>query len=153
MLTILFVCTGNTCRSPLAEALLRHELQDRNPGFELSVISAGLSVYRGDSVAETVVKMLNDEKIEIDAGRPAVQLNSDLVSEADLILTMTANQLKQVAIRFPQAVSKVYLFKEYCGLGSGDLEDPFGKSPENYRLVMEEIRVGVKNLMTKLEEG
>ena len=104
-------------------------------------------------MAETVVKMLNDEKIEIDAGRPAVQLNSDLVSEADLILTMTANQLKQVAIRFPQAVSKVYLFKEYCGLGSGDLEDPFGKSPENYRLVMEEIRVGVKNLMTKLEEG
>jgi protein arginine phosphatase len=153
LLNILFVCTGNTCRSPLAEALLKHELKERSPRFEAAVTSAGLSVFKGELIAEKVAILLQQNMIEVDAERPAVPIDHDLVSEADLILTMTADQLKQIAFRFPGATSKAYRFKDYCGLKAGDIEDPIGKSLEKYRLVLKEIRLGVKNLMTKLEEG
>ncbi|MBM4235650.1 MAG: low molecular weight protein arginine phosphatase [Firmicutes bacterium] len=153
LLKILLVCTGNTCRSPLAEALLKHELNDKELGYELQVSSAGLAVYAGERISEKVVMLLHEEQIEHDAQRNAIQLDQALIQDADLILTMTADQLQQVMLRFPESSSRVYLLTGYSGLSPADIKDPYGGSPEKYRQTMEEIRLALKNLITKLEEG
>jgi len=153
LLKILFVCTGNTCRSPLAEALLQQELKNKELGFKLQVSSAGLVVCAGERIAENVVKLLQEEQIEHDFQRHAKQLDQELIKDADLILTMTADQLQQVALCFPESSSRVYLLTAYSGLEPFDIEDPYGKSPEKYHQAMEEIRLALKNLITKLEEG
>jgi len=70
-----------------------------------------------------------------------------------LILTMTADQLQQVSLRFPKASSRTYLLTSYSGLDPVDIKDPFGKNPQKYRLVMEEIRNTLKNLIIRLEKG
>jgi protein arginine phosphatase len=153
MLKLLFVCTGNTCRSPIAEALLKKELKQKELGFELQVSSAGLVVYAGERLAEKASFLLDQEQVEHDAQRPAQQLDQDLIQDADLILTMTADQLRQVVLRFPESASKVYLLTAYSGLEPVDIEDPYGQDLQKYHQVMEEIQLALKNLITKLEEG
>lgn len=106
---ILFVCTGNTCRSPMAEGMLR-DLIDKQ-GLQIQVHSAGVSANEGLSISEHTARILKDKGI-------ANQLTSKAVTEqgieaADLILTMTTSHKRYLIERFPQIVDKAYTLKEY----------------------------------------
>ena len=94
MLHILFVCTGNTCRSPMAEGLLRKLAKER--GIELEVRSAGVSAISGTSVS-----------------RHAAAILREIVNWADLVLTLTGGHKRHLLQYFPSAVSKTHTLKEY----------------------------------------
>ncbi|WP_410512650.1 low molecular weight protein arginine phosphatase [Paenibacillus sp. BR2-3] len=109
MLHILFVCTGNTCRSPMAEGLLRKLAKER--GIDLEVRSAGVSAITGTSISRHAAAILQDEGVSDVA--TSSQLSGDLVSWADLVLTLTGGHKRHVLQYFPGSVSKTHTLKEF----------------------------------------
>lgn len=109
MKNILFVCTGNTCRSPMAEGMLRKLAKGR--GIPIEVRSAGVAAVEGMPISRHAESVLRDQ--QIGDGLTSKPLSTDLVEWADLILTLTLSH-KQYAIRqFPYAADKVHTLKEY----------------------------------------
>lgn len=111
MLNILFVCTGNTCRSPMAEGLLRKLSAER--GIELGVRSAGVSAITGTSMSRHAAAILREEGFE--GSITSSQLTEEMVNWADLILTLTRSHKQHVLHYYPEAVDKTYTLKEYTG--------------------------------------
>ncbi len=122
---IVFVCTGNTCRSPMAEALLRQKY----PHHE--VISAGLSVLFPSPAAENACRVMEDYGLDLSSHRSR-QLTASMVTDADLVLTMTRGHKAILHTLFPSQKEKIHSLCEYAGQ-SGDVEDPFGGDLDVYR--------------------
>ncbi|WP_270166322.1 low molecular weight protein arginine phosphatase [Paenibacillus sp. SYP-B4298] len=109
MRRILFVCTGNTCRSPMAEALLRHK--SKAQGVAIEVRSAGVSTVDGLPVSAHAAKTLAQLNVQHDGVSRA--LTAEAVAWADLILTMTAGHKRHLLERYPQAVDKAHTLREF----------------------------------------
>lgn len=144
---ILFVCTGNTCRSCMAEAILNKKSYIE----DLKAFSAGLSVV-ADSVASKHSSKLVLDNIEFDIReRKAVQITEDVVNEADLILTMTNRMVDLVKAYFSENKEKVFSLNSYVGI-EGDVVDPFGGDLEAYRKTYEMLDNSINLLLAKLKE-
>ncbi|WP_151733714.1 low molecular weight protein arginine phosphatase ['Paenibacillus yunnanensis' Narsing Rao et al. 2020] len=109
MLRILFVCTGNTCRSPMAEGLLRKLAKER--GVALEVRSAGVSAITGTSISRHAAAVLRDEGIQDHI--TSSQVSGEAVAWADLVLTLTGSHKRHLLQYYPEAVMKTYTLKEY----------------------------------------
>ncbi|SDJ28600.1 low molecular weight protein arginine phosphatase [Salimicrobium halophilum] len=104
-MNILFVCTGNTCRSPMAEAILKDKRND------FSVASAGIFAGEGQPISEGSRQVLEEEGVEVDhASQPVTQ---DLLAWADLILTMTERHKQALAMQYDGHDEKLFTLKEY----------------------------------------
>ena len=112
MKRILFICTGNTCRSPMAEAMLRHLAAQR--GLTVAVRSAGVSTIDGLPVSANTLNSLRARNIEHSGSSRA--LTAEAVGWADLILTMTASHKRDLLHFHPDAVDKTYTLKEFAYL-------------------------------------
>ncbi|MFY0761367.1 low molecular weight protein arginine phosphatase [Metabacillus dongyingensis] len=148
MINILFVCTGNTCRSPMAEALLNHMKENDL----LSVKSAG--VYASDgSDASLHAKQALDEKGIVCNHRSSL-LNEEHIRWATYILTMTDSHKELIFERYPQAIEKTFTLSEFVMEGEQnrrDVMDPFGGSLEIYRMTREDLEKMIMLLIKKLE--
>ncbi|MDR6553678.1 low molecular weight protein arginine phosphatase [Paenibacillus qinlingensis] len=109
MLRILFVCTGNTCRSPLAEGLLR--MRVRQEGLAAEVRSAGVSAMTGGPISRNSQSLLHEAGFKESISSLAIS-DAD-VDWADLVLTMTTGHKRTVIGRFPHAIEKTYTLNEY----------------------------------------
>ncbi|MGI8281086.1 low molecular weight protein arginine phosphatase [Bacillus mycoides] len=146
MKRVLFVCTGNTCRSPMAEALLRHYGEGK---FEVQ--SAGVFAYPGSDVSIHAKEALAEKGIVID--HAAKQVNDTLVDWADIVVTMTENH-KQIVLGYYPSVEKK--LDTLYGLTEGvskDISDPFGGSLSIYKETLEEMGKLVQTLLKKHSEG
>jgi protein-tyrosine phosphatase len=139
--TIVFVCTGNTCRSPLAEALCKKLLAERLgcavadlPKRGYQVLSAGLSAMNGDAAASAAVEVARELGADLTEHRSR-RLTHDLLTAADHLLTMTQGHLRALAPYCGGGVARPRLLSPQ-GL---DVPDPIGSDEEVYRDCAREI--------------
>jgi len=144
--TILLVCTGNTCRSPMAQALLREILARR--GVEARVLSAGIAASAGGSASPEAVQVMQEHGLDL-SGHSTTPLTVALIDEADVILTMSERHKEAVRAMKPQAIEKTFCLTEFVG-ETGDVEDPFGRDVEAYRKTAELLRALLEKAADRL---
>ncbi|MUT65100.1 low molecular weight protein arginine phosphatase [Paenibacillus sp. NEAU-GSW1] len=110
MTRILFVCTGNTCRSPMAEAMLKDMAQ--REGLRIEVRSAGVSTIDGLAISGHAAQTLREKRVEHHGASRSI--SGEAVDWADLILTMTSGHKRGLLQWYPEAVDKTHTLKEFA---------------------------------------
>jgi glycine hydroxymethyltransferase len=147
MKRVLFVCTGNICRSPMAEGLFR-ALVAKN-GHAVEVASAGTSAGLGHAPSLEAVRVLRrEEGIDISKQR-SQPVTEDLLTKADAIFTMTRDHRDLLELMFPEAAQKLFLVREFDG--AIDVPDPIGQGMEVYARCKDTIKRALPALLEFLE--
>jgi protein-tyrosine phosphatase len=141
---ILFVCTGNICRSAMAEHLLRRLAAER--GLDLQTASAGIAAEPYYQVPDAVKRLLAAE------GVPSFQHKARLATRevlgwADRILVMTDAHHDFIVERYPEFASRTRLLREAAGFGEQDVEDPMGRPDEVFARCLAVIRESLHALL------
>ncbi len=131
---ILIVCTGNTCRSPMAEGWLRSELKRKGLDREIEVLSCGVFARKGVHVSFEADLLLKNEEIDI-SGHRSQQLTKEIVDSATRILAMSEEHRDAILELYPGAVERIKV------LG---IEDPIGRDIQVYKECYEKIKRTVK---------
>lgn len=174
-MNVLFVCTGNVCRSPMAEGFLREHSERR--GLDVDVRSTGTHAWNGRAATFDGRKVMTELGVPIDDHR-TLELDRDLVDWADLLLCMSTEHLREVLRTFPDAAPRSYTLKGFlemlpslptygdteswvraaagyadiaASISDADVDDPFGERETAYRRVATEIRDLIERLADGLE--
>ena len=139
--TILFVCTGNTCRSPMAEGFFRS--QDGPGKTGMSAASAGIYTTGGMPASEYAITAAKERGADISKHRSRL-LNRDILENAKYLFCMTAAHYDRLLEQYPEAEEKTYL------LADTDIADPFGGDLMTYRIAAEQLYEAVQSIIAKL---
>jgi glycine hydroxymethyltransferase len=151
MKTILFVCTGNVCRSPMAEGLFRHAVKGRG---DYRVLSAGVGAIDGQAPSPNAVRAMREIGIDIGHQRSRM-LTGDLVGQADYIFGMTHSHVDSVILLYPQAAEKTFLLREFdetLDIYEKDISDPIGGSFDIYCNCRDQIEQGIASMLGFIEQ-
>jgi glycine hydroxymethyltransferase len=146
MRNVLFVCTGNVCRSPMAQGLFADLVRGRR---DIEVTSAGIGAVGGQSPSPYAVDVMAELGLNIRNIR-SKPLMVDLVRKADFIFVMTYGHLDSMLLLFPSAAEKTFLLREFetdLPVMERDICDPIGQSRETYRQCRDEIRASLPRLL------
>ena len=155
-INIIFVCTGNTCRSCMAEGLLKEALKDLKDLPKVITVSRGISAFDGEAASGHSIKALkNLWDIDI-SSHQAKMLSQTDAEQADLILTMTRQHRDIIKRLCPQKKTQIFTLKEYVyanlnpDSSMADISDPYGMPYDVYEACAKELQECIKLLLNKL---
>ncbi|MDX2186275.1 MAG: low molecular weight protein arginine phosphatase [Opitutaceae bacterium] len=150
---ILTVCTGNTCRSPMAGALLQHALRGQpEPLKSLKVLSAGVAARPGDRASSHGVTALKKVGIPLE-NHSSQSLSAELLEGALLVLCMTESHRSMIQMRYDPPPKHLYLFREFMPLPADpEIGDPYGGDLEDYEACRDEMVEAIPSLLTFLRK-
>ena len=149
---VMFICTGNTCRSVMAEGLFKKMLQDRNR-TDVKVYSSGIHASTGQyATDEAIIVMKEDYDVNILQHKSTNTKDSN-IKDMDLILCATHGQLTTVEYWYPEIVHKIFTIKEYAygpEIKDKDIDDPWGYPMEVYKKCAKEIYDALEKIIEKI---
>jgi RpiB/LacA/LacB family sugar-phosphate isomerase len=151
MKTILFICTGNVCRSPMAEALFRRATAGRG---DFRVLSAGLGAVDGQPPTQHSVTAMRELGVDISAQRSRA-LTANLLQQADYIFGMTHGHVDTIGLLYPAAAEKTFLLREFdesLDPFEKDISDPIGSPYDVYVNCRKQIEQGIASLLKFMEQ-
>lgn len=150
--SVLFICTGNTCRSPMAEGLFRKAVEERG---DFEVLSAGVAAYPGDPANPETSKLLSGRGISL-ASFSSQPVTQELVEKATHVFAMTSGHLEALENLFPNYSDKFYLtceFVEIPGRGVGaDVPDPIGMGRKAYEETAKTLDQAIPTLIAFIDQ-
>ncbi len=143
----------------MAEGIFKKKIKSINEKH-MKVSSAGISAIEGQPANEKSIKVLEAKGIDISLHR-AKKLTSDMISQSDLILTMTEEHKKIIKAYFPNSINKIFTLKEYAqkindekiNRNNLDIADPYGMDYNVYDQSMREIETEIDKIVNKLNRG
>jgi protein-tyrosine-phosphatase len=147
--SVLFICTGNSCRSVMAEALMRKRLYELGKN-EIDVGSAGIMAMKGMPPTDETIKAMKEADVDVSEFK-SKGVTADTIKKADLVLTMEPMHKDSILKIVPSAAAKTFLLKEYGNtsklLPKGfSVRDPIGKPLEEYRMTRDEISAEIDRI-------
>lgn len=146
---IIFVCTGNTCRSPMAEGIAKKFVEDNKLDYKIS--SRGTKIDPKEVVANPKsIEVMKTRNIDISNHKSNMFTKED-IDNADLILTMTDSHKKGLLELFPEAAPYTFTITEYATGKEGNISDPWGKEIEEYIKTAEQLDILVPQAMEQFK--
>lgn len=150
-MNILFVCTGNSCRSPMAEVAMRC-LAHRRGAQDVHVDSAGVSALDGMTMTDEAKEALEAEGFSVQPEPRSAALRAPHVEWADLIVVMTAEHRREVLRRFPDSADKVRTLLSWSNkVPDADVADPVGLPFSSYRRCLKQMLPAIQALLDDVQ--
>lgn len=144
---ILFVCMGNTCRSPMAEVMFN----THTPNREWEAVSAGLANWDGLMASPLAIDEMEARGMSLDQHRSR-QITASIVDSAALVLAMTSQHKQQLLQQYPESAEKIFTLGEYAGMINEEVQDPFGQDAESYLDTANQLVKLLQKLFDKLDD-
>jgi protein-tyrosine-phosphatase len=147
---VLFVCTANTCRSPMAAALFRHALAaEPEPLRSLTVVSAGISALEGYPAAANADQAMRKVGLSLN-GHRSTPLSQEMLDRAFVVFCMTESHRAVIEVQFDRAPERLFLMREFVPGGDRDLPDPFGLNLAAYEASRDAMVEAIPSLLAYL---
>lgn len=151
---LLLVCSGNTCRSPMAQGLLLKyiaDLQAKGILIGYDVLSAGLYTIDGLPATPEALRVMLLEGIDISKHR-SKQIDADLMEKADLILTMTSRHSEELGKQYPEKRHRIFSVGEFIGESAKEISDPYGRGEKAYLDSLQEIKGVLRQIIARASQ-